>query len=76
MNVMQSCVSHFLTQATFDNVIWTSEYISTNNNNSQVILICTPDLLESREAEYLWQVAEHTAVEQATRMILPIMFKV
>ena len=48
----------------------------TKNNNSQVILICTPDLLESREAEYLWQVAEHTAVEQATRMILPIMFKV
>ena len=29
MNVMQSCVSHFLTQATFDNVIWTTEYIST-----------------------------------------------
>ena len=32
-------------------------------------------MLESREAEYLWQVAEHTAVEQATKMILPIMFK-
>ena len=41
----------------------------------KVILICTPDLFESREAEYLRQVTEHIGVQQAQRMLLPVMFK-
>ena len=44
-------------------------------NLKKVILICTPDLFESREAEYLRQVTEHIGVQQAQRMLLPVMFK-
>ena len=46
-----------------------------NVNFKKVILICTPDLFESREAEYLRQVTEHIGVQQAQRMLLPVMFK-